>query len=97
MGTGCTYAYDPEISVCISAHNKIPFIDGGTVYIQNKTLAADDYYEAKTIKVGHHVTDTQAQGDVNITQSKHVLVGDQIELHPGTNVSLGATLEIRNK
>lgn len=97
FGTACAYADDPEISVCISAHNKIPFIDGGTIYIQNKTLGANDFYEAKTIKVGHHVTNTQTEGDVNFSQNRHILVGDQIELHPGTTVCVGSTLEIRNK
>lgn len=97
IGTSASYVDEPAISVCISAHNKIPFIDGGTIYIQNKTLGANDFYEAKTIKVGHHVTNTQTEGDVNFSQNRHILVGDQIELHPGTTVCVGSTLEIRNK
>lgn len=97
LGTSCSYTDDPEISVCISAHNKIPYIDGGTIYIQNKTLTGNDYREARMIKVGNHVTTMQAQGDVNFTAGDHVLVGDEVEIHPGTTVSLGATLEINNR
>ena len=95
-GTIHSYPDDPEISVCISAHNKIPYIDGGTLFIQNQTLSDNGYYEAHTIKVGNQVTSTQSQGDVNFTQGHHQLVGKEVELHPGTTVSTGATLEIRN-
>jgi hypothetical protein len=95
-GTSHTHADDPEISVSISAHNKIPYIDAGTLFIQNKTLTSSAYYEAKTIKVGNNVTTTQTQGDVNFTQGSHHLIGDQIELHPGTTISVGTTVEIKN-
>lgn len=95
-GTTHTHTDDPEISVCISAHNKIPYIDAGTLYIQNATLTNNTYYEAKTIKVGNNVTTTQTQGDVNFSQGSYKLIGDQIELHPGTTISLGTSLEIYN-
>lgn len=95
-GTTHTHTDDPEISVCISAHNKIPYIDAGTLYIQNATLTNNTYYEAKTIKVGKNVTTTQTQGDVNFSQGSYKLIGDQIELHPGTTISLGTTVEINN-
>lgn len=95
-GTTHTHTDDPEISVCISAHNKIPYIDAGTLYIQNATLTNNTYYEAKTIKVGKNVTTTQTQGDVNFSQGSYKLIGDQVELHPGTTISLGTTVEIKN-
>ena len=95
-GTTHTHSDDPEISVCISAHNKIPYIDAGTLYIQNATLTNNTYYEAKTIKVGNNVTTTQTQGDVNFSQGSYKLIGDQIELHPGTTISSGTTIEIKN-
>jgi lipopolysaccharide assembly outer membrane protein LptD (OstA) len=74
----------------------IPYIDAGTLYIQNATLTNNTYYEAKTIKVGKNVTTTQAQGDVNFSQGSYKLIGDQVELHPGTTISLGTTVEIKN-
>lgn len=95
-GTTHTHTDDPEISVCISAHNKIPYIDAGTLYIQNATLTNSTYYEAKMIKVGNNVTTTQTQGDVNFSQGSYKLIGDQIELHPGTTISSGTTIEIKN-
>ena len=95
-GTTHTHTDDPEISVCISAHNKIPYIDAGTLYIQNTTLTDNAYFEAKIIKVGKNVTTTQTQGDVNFSQGSYKLIGDQVELHPGTTISLGTTVEIIN-
>lgn len=95
-GTTHTHTDDPEISVCISAHNKIPYIDAGTLYIQNATLTNNTYYEAKTIKVGKNVTTTQTSGDVNFSNGCYKLIGDQIELHPGSTISWGTTVEIRN-
>lgn len=95
-GTSHTFSDNPKITVCISAHNKIPFIDGGVIYIQNQTLASDSNFENDTIKVGNHVTSTIPQGDVNFTQGHHILKGNVIELHPGTNISVGATVDIKN-
>ena len=66
------------------------------LYIQNQTLANSGYYEAKTIKVGKNVTTTQPQGEVNFSQGNYNLVGKQIELHPGTRISVGSTMKIRN-
>ncbi|MBR6187385.1 MAG: hypothetical protein IKQ59_00230 [Prevotella sp.] len=95
-GTSYTYLDDDDVTVCISAHNKIPYIDEGPLYIQNQSFSMDSYHEANTIRVGNHVITTQTQGDVNFIQGNHQLVGKEIELHPGTSVSVGATLEIRN-
>ena len=95
-GTTHTHTDDPEISVCISSHNKIPYIDAGTLYIQNATLTDNAYFEAKTIKVGKNVTTTQTQGEVNFSQGSYKLNGDQIEIYPGTTISLGTTVEIIN-
>ena len=94
LGTTHTHADDPEISVCISAHNKRPLIDGGTLFIQNRTLADDSYHWADKIMVGNHVTDTHAQGNVYFTSGRHILTAKDTELHAGTEVSLGAELEV---
>ena len=94
VGTFHTYTDDPEISICISAHNKVPYIDMGSIYIQNTTLSNSGYYEANTINVGNHVTTNQAQGDVFFLQGNYKLAGNEIELHPGTNISVGASVEI---
>lgn len=96
-GYSISHTGDPETSVCISAHNKIPFLDEGTLYIQNKTLTNGGYYEAKTIKVGKNVTTTQSQGDVIFSQGEYHIIGETIELQSGTTISVGTTMEIKNK
>ena len=75
----------------------IPYLDEGTLYIQNQTLTDGGYYEAKNIKVGRNVTTTQSEGNVNFSQGNYHLVGREIELQSGATISLGATMEIRNK
>jgi len=96
---GITYTYtdDPETSVCISGHNRIPYIDSGTLYIQNQTLAEGGYYEADKIKVGNSVTSTRSPGDVNLIQGSYILTGSEVELHPGTTVSSGVQFDTKNR
>ena len=90
---------DLETVVCISAHNMIPLIveAPNELFIQNQTLTDGGCYEAKTIKVGNHVTTTQPQGDVNFSQGSYHFVGKRVELHPGTKVSVGSTMVTRNR
>lgn len=90
---------DLETIVCISSHNMIPLIveAPNELFIQNQTLIDGGCYEAKTIKVGNHVTTTQPQGDVNFSQGSFHLVGKRVELHPGTTVSVSSTMVIRNR
>ena len=96
-GTSASNPGDSETSVCISAHNRIPYLDEGTLYIQNQTLTNGGYYEAKTIKVGENVTTTQTQGNVIFSQGSYHLVGKNVELQPGTTISVGTKVEIKNK
>lgn len=95
-GTTHTSPDNRKIIVCISAHNKIPYIDDGTLYIQNQTFTSNSHHENDTIKVGNNVTSTLPQGDVNFMQGTHLMRGNSIELYPGTSVSVGTTLEITN-
>lgn len=102
IGYSTSHPGDFDTVVCISAHNKIPFIvenidDESTLYIQNQTLTDGGYYDARTIKVGENVTPTQQQGDVNFSLGNYHLVGKQVELHPGTRISVGATMKIENR
>lgn len=97
MGTSASHSGDSETSVCISAHNMVPYLDEGTLYIQNQTLADGGYYEAKNIKVGKNVTATQPQGNVYFSQGNYHLVGKNVELQSGTTVSVGTTMEIKNE
>ena len=99
VGYSVSHPGDLDTSVCISAHNMIPLIVEvpDLIYIQNQTLTDGACYEAKTIKVGNHVTTTQPQGDVNFSQGNYHLVGKRVELQPGTKVSTGTKLRIKNR
>ena len=88
---------DSETSVCISAHNMIPAIDEGTLYIQNQTLTSGGYYKANSIIVGKNVTQNQPQGNVNFSHGKFNLDGNKVILHSGTNISVGAIMKIGNR
>ena len=80
---------DPDIVVCISGHNKIPYIDdNGIMFLQNQNITGSNTFTAKTIKVGSHVTSQKAYGDVNFDNGTIILNGNRVELHPGTKVDL---------
>ncbi|MBR4130694.1 MAG: hypothetical protein IKU02_07230 [Bacteroidaceae bacterium] len=98
VGYSASHPGDLDTSVCISAHNMIPLIVEvpDMLYIQNDTLTNGGRYEAKTIKVGNHVT-TPPHGNVTFSQGNYYLVGKQVELHPGTKVSVGTKLRIKNR
>lgn len=95
-GYSVTYSGNYDTSVCISAHNMIPYIDEGVLNIQNQTLTNSGSYAFKTIKVGNHVTPTQANGDVIFQQGDYHLTGNHVELHPGTTILQGTTVNISN-
>ncbi len=99
VGYSVSHIGDFDTSVCISAHNMIPLIIevNDMLYIQNQTLADGGRYEAKTIKVGRSVTTSQPQGDVIFSQGDYHLIGNRVELHPGTKVTHGATMKISNR
>lgn len=94
-GTNATYNAGPEnVIVCISAHNKIPYIDRpANVYIQNETISDGRVYQATNIEVGAQVTTNKPYGDVNISGNVS-LYGQQVILKSGTNVNLGGELNI---
>ena len=91
------YGNQECVIVCISGHNKIPYIDEGIIYIQNKTINENVTYKANIIKVGSNVTPQQTSGPVVINNGKTVLKGNTVEIHGDMIVPLGAELEIRNE
>ena len=99
QGYSASCPSDLETVVCISAHNMIPLVveAENEMFIQNQTLTDGGYYEAKTIKVGNHVTTTEPQGDVTFSHGSYHLAGKRVELHPGTKISVGTTMRIRNR
>lgn len=97
QGYSTSYSGNSETSVCISAHNMIPYLDEGTIYIQNQSLTNGGYYEAKNIKVGSNVTKDQQEGEVKFSHGNYHLEGTEVELQAGTTVSAGVVFEITNK
>ena len=75
----------------------IPYLDEGTIYIQNQSLTNGGYYEAKNIKVGSNVTKDQQEGEVKFSHGNYHLEGTEVELQAGTTVSAGVVFEITNK
>lgn len=97
-GNGITYPNDNNIQVCISAHNKIPYIkEAGCLYIQNETISDTSTYHADQIKVGSNVNSFKPSGPVTVMSGKTMLIGDAIELDGETTINLGASLEIKNQ
>lgn len=95
-GNNVIYPNDNNIQVCISAHNKIPYIkEAGCIYIQNKTISDDTIYHADQIKVGSNVTSQIPTGQVIVSSGKTTLIGDEVELDKGTIINIGAILEIK--
>ena len=83
------------VSVCVSAHNKIPFIDERSlIYLQNETLAGNNEIEADVVIAGEHVTDKKDYGIVHVVSGKTTIQAETVELHGGTSVDLGAEIEI---
>lgn len=96
-GNFITYPDDNNIRICISAHNKIPYVkEAGILYIQDETISNTITYHADQIKVGSNVTPLMPTGSVRVTNGKTTLVGETVELEGETTIELGAELEIRN-
>ena len=96
-GNSVTYPNVNNIQVCISAHNKIPYIkEAGNFYIQNETISGVTTYHADQIIVGSNVTTLKPTGSVIISSGKTTLIGDTVELNGETTIESGAELEIKN-
>lgn len=65
-GTSATYLteHSANVSVCVSAHNRIPYINEGEIDIQNETVIGPVSYSGPIIKVGSSVTKNKATGPV---------------------------------
>ena len=86
-----------EAIVCISAHNRIPFIQYPDImYIQNTNVSGTLNETHDVIKVGNHVTNTIATGDVTTSNADITLRAKNVLLDSGTYISVGTTLKIVN-
>lgn len=86
-----------EAIVCISGHNRIPFIQNPDVlYIQNTNITGTVDESHDVIKVGNHVTTSMATGDVTTSNANITLRANEILLDSGTHISVGSTLKTVN-
>lgn len=100
-GTSATLPTDQltKIRVCISSHNRIPYIcdvEPYMVYIQNENVLGSASYNAQIINVGSHVTNTKPQGPVVFKSGNIKLKAKNILIEGTTTVKKGTKLEIIN-
>ncbi|MBR6639010.1 MAG: hypothetical protein IKL35_01465 [Muribaculaceae bacterium] len=89
------------VSVCISDHNKIPYISYGNIpshiYIQNETISTDKNYDAGLITIGTNVTDTKPTGDVIIQCGEITMSASEYVIHPNVSILSGAKVTLNIK
>lgn len=82
-------------TVCVSGHNRIPFIqEPGVLYIQNTNITGTLNETRDVIKVGNHVTPTIPSGNVTTSAANITLNGREVLLDRGTSISAGSTLHV---
>lgn len=101
-GTSAALQTNPStrIRVCISSHNKIPYIcdvEPYMVYIQNENVVGPASYNANIIKVGSNVTISKPQGPVVFESGNVRLQAKKILIEGTTTVNKGSSLEIVNE
>ena len=97
QGSSATYSGDPSVTkVCIYGHNRIPYIDEPSYFIQNETVTGNITINAGVIKSGSNVTNTKPQGPVYFNGGVINLNGSTVELNGETTVTIGTTLNINN-
>ncbi len=99
FGNNATYqTQTPQnVTVCISDHNKRPYISYGTapttVFIQNETITGPKTYTGSVIKIGSNVTDSKAKGPVMFNGGTITLNGSEIQVNPQTTISNTTTFK----
>lgn len=83
--------------VCVSAHNRVPFIQSPDImYIQNTNITGTQNETHNIIKVGNHVTSAIDTGDVTISDANVTLRAGKVILDAGTFISEGSNFKIIN-
>ena len=88
-----------SIIVCVTAHNKIPYIDGISedIYIQNEDVYGPITYKGNKIRVGSNVTNAKPTGPVTFESGKVSIIGKDVEIHGETTIPLGTEFEIKTE
>lgn len=83
-----------DVVVCISGHNKIPYIDDPTViYIQDEIVDGYDY-EADIIRIGSNVTSEINEGPVIFDGEKSTLKAKYISIQGETIINKGTAVDL---
>lgn len=86
-----------SITVCVSGHNKIPFVQEGigtsTIYIQNETVSGSRTYDADLIKIGSSVTSSKQTGPVVFSNGTINLNAKEIIIEPNTTINESTTIK----
>lgn len=86
-----------ETAICVSAHNRIPYIQCPDVmYIQNTNITGTLDETHDIIKVGNHVTTTIDTGNVTTSNANITLRANKVILESGTKISTGSSLKTIN-
>ena len=102
-GTTATYStnHAANVSVSVSAHNRIPYINEGTpvtsVYIQNETVVGPKTYTGSSIKVGSSVTTSKASGPVTFKSGTINLNADSITIDSDTTINSETEFKMSNQ
>lgn len=84
-----------KTTICVSAHNRIPFIQNPDIlYIQNTNITGTLDVTHDVIQVGNHVTNTMETGNVTTTNADITLRAREVLLDSGTSISVGSTLRV---
>lgn len=88
-------SHPQNVSVCISGHNKIPYILNGItpVYVQNETISGPKTISGTVVKIGSNVTNTKTQGPVKFNGGTITIEGSEIEIQPNTTITNTTTFK----
>lgn len=102
-GTTATYStnHAANVSVSVSAHNRIPYVNEGTpvtsVYIQNETVVGPKTYTGSSIKVGSSVTTSKTSGPVTFKSGTINLNANTITIDSDTTINSETEFKMSNQ
>lgn len=97
VGKHLTYSSSSpqSINVCITSHNKIPFLDQGVIFLQNETIGGfNKILQAPIIIAGENVTDSKSSGNAIFTSGTTRLRSMETIFENGVTISGSAELHI---
>ncbi len=75
-----------DVDVCVSGHNKIPYVEYGTIYIQREEIVGSREYNAGKIFIGSNVTSSIGAGEAVFRRGKFYLRANEITITPDTKM-----------